>query len=108
MSNEPVFVQQHPSKLKFGDLRVWHIPQIPMQGFYVYVKKLEQAKLIIDTLAEYDLFQLKHNVKPDYSNASGLQVYSPRDPRYPDVPVPGVWEEWESAHGENIDEWEPE
>jgi hypothetical protein len=38
-------------------LRVWWIPQIPGEPFYVSVNSLEEAKLILNTLAEYDLFQ---------------------------------------------------
>jgi hypothetical protein len=30
----------------------------------------------MDVLADYDLFQLEHRVKPDYCNAGGLNVYT--------------------------------
>jgi hypothetical protein len=56
-------------------LRVWWIPQIPGKPFYVPVNSLEEAKLVLDTLAAYDLFQLKNNIKPDYANAGGLQEW---------------------------------
>jgi len=59
-----------------GDLRVWWIPQVPMDtSFYVAVKNIKEAILILDALANYDLFQLKHNIKPDYSNVGGLQIF---------------------------------
>ena len=58
-----------------GDLRVWWIPQVPMKPFYVNVKTLEEAALILDTLADYDVFQLENNIKPDYSNVGGLARY---------------------------------
>ena len=29
------------------------------------------AKLLVNALAEYDLFQLKNKIKPDYCNAGG-------------------------------------
>jgi hypothetical protein len=45
-----------------------------MNAFWVPVKTVEEASLIISTLAKYDLFQLRHNVKPDFSNAGGLNV----------------------------------
>jgi hypothetical protein len=74
-------------------LRVWWIPQVPMNPFYVPVKNTEEAKLVLETLANYDLFQLENNIKPDYSNAGGLQVM-----------VDGEWEEWEDEEGNCIDD----
>jgi hypothetical protein len=78
-----------------GDLydlaRVWWVPQIPMKAFHVSVANLAQAKLILKTLADYDRFQFENNVKPDYCNAGGLEVF--RD---------GDWEEWESDDGDDI------
>lgn len=71
--------------MKEGDLRVWWIPQVPDKPFYVPVKDVEEAKKILDTLAKYDLWQLAHNIKPDYSNAGGLEVYEK-----------GEWSEWYS------------
>jgi hypothetical protein len=62
---------------KKGDLRVWHIPQVPMKAFYVPVANLVEAKLILDTLSHYDDFQLKNKIKPDYCNVNGLQMYDP-------------------------------
>lgn len=68
---------------KKGDLRVWWIPQVPMPPFRVNVPDLESANLLLDALAQYDLFQLKHNVRPDYCNAGGLE-------RFED----GEWSDW--------------
>lgn len=58
-----------------GDLRIWWIPQVPMKAFYVPVKNLEQAVLINNTLAYYDLFQFENKIKPDYANVGGLQIF---------------------------------
>ena len=80
------------SEVKEGDLRVWWIPQVPGKGFYVSVKDVDDAKKILDTLAKYDLFQFASNVKPDYSNAGGLEVYE----MYKD----GEWSEWYSESEE--------
>jgi hypothetical protein len=55
--------------------KVWHIPQIPMKPFEVDVKDIDEASLIINTLANYDLFQYENKVKPDYSNMSGLKIF---------------------------------
>jgi len=57
---------------KLGDLQVWWIPQIPGKQFRVPVKNLNEAILLLDTLADYDLFQFENNIKPDYCNAGGL------------------------------------
>lgn len=64
-----------PTDLQVGDLVVWHIPQIPMKSFYVKVDSWEQAVQVKDLLAYYDQFQYDNNVKPDYCNASGIQIY---------------------------------
>lgn len=85
--NEEHFL--HP---KEGALRVWHIPQMPMQAFYFPVASVKEAQLLIDVLAQYDLFQFHHKVKPDYANASGLEVFT------------DDWEEWENEEGYTIDE----
>ena len=58
-----------------GDLRVWWIPQVPGESFIVYVDTIDEGRKVCEILAEYDLFQFNKNVKPDYSNAGGVQVY---------------------------------
>ena len=63
------------SSPKLNDLRVWHIPQIPMKPFYVDVDSIVEGVKTIDILAHYDLFQYENDIKPDYSNVSGLQRY---------------------------------
>ncbi|ONN71698.1 hypothetical protein [Pseudomonas oryzihabitans] len=54
-------------------LRVWWIPQVPMPAFYVPVSSVEEGAKIMDVLADYDDFQYRNNVKPDYSNTGGLE-----------------------------------
>lgn len=56
-------------------MRVWWIPQVPMKPFYVEVNSLEQAILIDNTLSRYDMFQFKNNIKPDYTNVGGVELY---------------------------------
>lgn len=56
--------------------RVWHIPQVPMvKPFYVEVSDLATARTVRNALADYDLFQLENRIKPDYANASGIEVF---------------------------------
>lgn len=59
---------------KEGSLKVWHIPQVPMHPFVVYVDTIQEGKAVMDLLARYDDFQFKNHIKPDYSNVSGLSV----------------------------------
>lgn len=57
------------------ELRVQHIPQIPCKAFHVNVNTLEEARKTMDILADYDLFQLENDVKPDFCNAQGLEYF---------------------------------
>jgi hypothetical protein len=43
-------------------------------------------------LGEYDAFQYRYRVKPDYSNAGGLSVYED-----------GEWVDWYDDDGNDID-----
>lgn len=56
-------------------LRIAHFPQVPCKPFIVEVKTLAEAKLVSDTLANYDLFQYENKIKPDYANATVLEEY---------------------------------
>ena len=56
-------------------LRVWWVPQVPMKSFYIPVETPEEGKKILDMLGAYDLFQLQNNVKPDFCNIGGLQMW---------------------------------
>jgi hypothetical protein len=72
-------------------LRVWWVPQVPMKAYYVDVSSVEEGVKIIDALAKYDLFQLANNIKPDYCNAGGLQMFDEEDKE--DGPE-GSWVDW--------------
>lgn len=85
--------KKQKDKTKEGALRVWHIPQVPMEPFHVSVLSVREAKLILDALARYDIFQFEKNIKPDYCNAAGLEVFDG-----------GEWTEWyDEESGEDID-----
>lgn len=79
-----------------GSLRVWWIPQVPGKRFFVYVDDLEQAKLIMNVLADYDIFQYENHIKPDYSNAGGLEMFDEGE---------DYWLDWHSEDGDSFDEW---
>lgn len=75
-----------------NQLRVWWIPQVPMKSFYREVETVREAKLLLETLADYDIFQFENKVKPDYCNAGGLQVWDGTE-----------WVEWYDEDGHDID-----
>lgn len=76
---------------KTGALRVWHIPQIPGKPFHVDVASVREGALLLRALANYDLFQFKNRIKPDYANAQGLEVFED-----------GEWGEWCDDNGNDI------
>lgn len=79
---------------KENDLRIWWIPQIPMNNpFYVSVKNIKEAILVDKTLVRYDMFQFENNIKPDYSNAGGLEIYNDNE-----------WQDWEDENGNDFSE----
>lgn len=90
------------SDTKFGQMRVWHIPQVPGKAFHVLVESPSEAKKILDVLAMYDLFQYENRIKPDYCNAGGLEIYEKDD----GDGKPGWCEWYDSETGEDIDSWE--
>ncbi len=56
-------------------LKIFWIPQVPMKSFEVAVVSVEEGVKLLDTLADYDMFQYENNIKPDYANAGGLLMY---------------------------------
>ncbi len=80
-----------------GQLRLYHIPQVPMEGMIVDVSSPAEAVRIARILWNYDIFQFENNVKPDYSNMTGLIVHEG-----------GEWTDWYSPGGESFDEYERE
>ncbi len=46
-----------------------------MKAFTYEVPDQETAELVVDILAQYDLFQFENRIKPDYCNAGGIQVW---------------------------------
>lgn len=77
-----------------AEFRVWWIPQIPMEAFRRPVFSYAEGKRLEATLAMYDLFQLDHNVKPDFSNAGGTEWRHP-------VLTEGEWWELDEEEAED-------
>jgi hypothetical protein len=76
--------------------RVWHIPQIPMKSFNVEVESVEEGVRLMDTLANYDAFQYENNIKPDYCNMNGLQMWdeSLTEEDMRDMDLSDKWVDW--------------
>jgi hypothetical protein len=89
---------------KKGDLKVWWIPQVPMKAFEYKVNSVQEAFVLLDALALYDLFQLENKIKPDFCNAGGLLVYDEDNSfEIEDDEENTGWSEWYSEMGESID-----
>ena len=79
-----------------SQMRIWHIPQVgaSVPTFYVPVASVQEASKLLDVIWDYDNFLYENKIKPDYCNASGLQVYDGTE-----------WEEWYGeVDGEMYDE----
>ena len=81
-------------------MRVYHIPQVGTNTiFYIPVKSEIEASKVMNILACYDLFQYENNIKPDFSNMSGVQIYNEEELE---------WEDWylENEEGKYFDDIE--
>lgn len=87
-------------------LRVWHVPQMPMEAFYVEVGSVSEGVQIMDVLANYDAFQFEKNIKPDYCNVNGLQIFDETltDQDLIDMELTDRWVDWFIETEENY--WE--
>lgn len=66
-------------------MRVWWNPQVGADAtFYIPVQTVEEAKKVMDLLAAYDCFQFNHNIKPDYCNVGGLEVWDEEEQEWLD------------------------
>ncbi|SEU09275.1 hypothetical protein SAMN05443270_3078 [Lacrimispora sphenoides] len=78
-------------------LRVWWIPQIGIkETFYIPVNTPEEGKKFLDALAAYDAFQLQNNVKPDYCNVGGLQMFDESEQE---------WNDWCLEYYDDVDDY---
>ena len=89
-----------PTLAKQGDLCVWHNPQVgAVDSFYFPVPDVESAKVVLNLLADYDLWQFENNIKGDYASASGLMQYEVSNNGDFDN-----WVEWTTEEGYDISE----
>lgn len=74
-------------------MRVWWMHAVPGPIFYTEVFTLVQAKLLLKTLADYDLYLERVGLVGKHGNAGGLEVHDGKE-----------WCEWESPTGDSIDD----
>ncbi|ECY6377225.1 superinfection exclusion protein [Salmonella enterica subsp. houtenae] len=81
-------------------LRVWHIPQVPMEPFYIEVSNVEEGVKFMDALAAYDCFQFENKIKPDYCNANGLQMWDEglTEDELVEMELEDRWVDWCNEH----------
>lgn len=93
--------EKYFSSPKNGDLRVWWMPQVGSAAgtFYYPVTSMAEAKHMLKMLAFYDLFQYEHNIKPDFCNTGGLQIYDETEENPEDR-----WCDWYNEDGYELDE----
>lgn len=86
---------------KDGDqkMQVMWWPQLGAPEFVVPVKTPYEAKLIMNTLANYDLFQFHNKIKGDYCNAGSFQVLETLDEGQ-------EWCDWYDNNGDSVDDSE--
>lgn len=72
--------------MKNQAMRVWWIPQVGINGeaFHIPVESVEEAKKIMDVLAYYDCYQMNNDVKGDYCNTGGLEVWDEESDEWTD------------------------
>lgn len=79
------------SKVKY---RVWWVPQTPGKAFTVKVRSVKEGIGLCKILGNYDKFQLKHNIRSDFTSTGGVQYRIEGD-------LEG-WEDWPTdAESEN-------
>ena len=83
-------------------MRVWWCPQVGAyeKHFHIPVHSVEEAKKIMDVLVYYDCYQMNQNVKGDYANCGGLEVWDEIEQEWCDW-----WYEDENNYFDNIDDY---
>lgn len=71
-------------------LRVYHIPNVPREPYYVDVETVDAAIQVLDVLANYDLYLGEEMIG---TNVQGLMVWDD-----------GEWCDWYDVEGREIHE----
>ncbi|OZB79885.1 hypothetical protein [Microbacterium sp. 13-71-7] len=52
--------------------RIWYVPQVPMKAFTREFDDLDAAKMVLNAVIDFSIFEFENDVKPDYSDAAGI------------------------------------
>lgn len=52
--------------------KIWYIPQIPMPPWELEIDDLETAKLVLNSVIDFSIFEYVNRVKPDYADVAGI------------------------------------
>jgi hypothetical protein len=55
--------------------RAWYIPQVPMHPFEVERPTAVEAQAALDLITNFSIFEFDNNIKPDYSDAGGVEEW---------------------------------
>ena len=55
--------------------KAWYIPQVPMKAFEVECETAAQALDALDLITNFSIFEFENKVKPDYSDAGGVEEW---------------------------------
>lgn len=55
--------------------RAWYVPQMPMAAFEFPTATRAEATLVLDAITKFSMFEFENRVKPDYSDAGGVQEF---------------------------------
>ena len=75
-------------------LRVWYLI-LGTDLYYQEVKTLEEAKLVIDSIARFLNTKIEEGVFEDHCSAAGLQYYDTEE---------GIWLDWYDENGLDFDD----
>ena len=60
-------------------LKVWWLPLVPGNTFYVDVDSVDDGKKVMKILAEYDEFQIENGIKSGLTRSCGLMTFDEND-----------------------------
>ena len=63
----------YPKNPKQGALCVWWVANVPGEAYRRAVANIDEAVLLINSLAEYDHFLLEMILRPDHNSMGGLE-----------------------------------
>jgi len=65
--------------------KAWYIPQVPMHPFEVERPTAVEAQAALDLITDFSIFEFENKVKPDYSDAGGVEEWDETDQEWFDL-----------------------